>query len=54
MLDKNAKFVVCPYTDGTQSGVINTCFTLCKPIVATNVGAFSESVIDGKMVSCFS
>lgn len=47
-LIKNAKFVVCPYTDGTQSGVINTCFTLCKPIVATNVGAFSESVIDGK------
>lgn len=52
-LIKNAKFVVCPYTDGTQSGVINTCFTLCKPIVATNVGAFSESVIDGKMVFLF-
>ena len=47
-LIKNAKFVVCPYTDGTQSGVINTCFTLCKPIVATNVGAFPESVVDGK------
>ena len=43
----SAKFVVCPYTDATQSGVIQTSFALCTPVVATRVGNFSEVVEDG-------
>jgi glycosyltransferase involved in cell wall biosynthesis len=38
--------VVCPYTDATQSGVVMTSYTFCKPVVATNVGGLSEMVID--------
>lgn len=39
---------VCPYTDATQSGVIMTSYSLCKPVIATNVGGLSEMVEDGK------
>lgn len=37
-LVKDCKFVVCPYKDATQSGVIQTAFALEKPVIATNVG----------------
>lgn len=39
-------FVVCPYKDATQSGVISSAFALAKPVLATNVGGLSESVIN--------
>lgn len=39
---------VCPYTDATQSGVIMTCFSLCKPVIATNVGGLGEMVENGR------
>lgn len=39
-------FVVCPYKDATQSGVVVTTYAYGKPILATNVGGMSESVID--------
>lgn len=39
---------VCPYTDATQSGVIMTSFSLCKPVVASNVGGLGEMIDDGK------
>jgi len=39
-------FIVCPYTDATQSGVIMTSYAFCKPVVASNVGGLSEMVID--------
>lgn len=39
---------VCPYTDATQSGVIMTSYSLCKPVVATNVGGLGEMVDDQK------
>ncbi len=42
-----AKFVVCPYKDATQSGVLVSSFAMNKPVLATNVGAFSEQVDDG-------
>lgn len=43
-LIKNAAFIVCPYIDATQSGVIMSAFALNKPVIATNVGALPEMV----------
>lgn len=41
-LIRNCQFVVCPYTDATQSGVIMSAFSLCKPVLATNTGGIPE------------
>jgi len=38
--------IICPYRDATQSGVVLTAYAFEKPIVATNVGALSEYIID--------
>jgi glycosyltransferase involved in cell wall biosynthesis len=43
---QHAKFVVCPYRDATQSGVLMTSFAAGKMVIATNVGAFSEYIED--------
>ncbi len=43
----DCEYVVCPYTDATQSGVIHTAFSMGKTVVATDVGALKEVVIDG-------
>jgi glycosyltransferase involved in cell wall biosynthesis len=42
------KFIVCPYIDATQSGVVMTAFALNKPVIATNVGSLTETVLDGE------
>lgn len=39
-----SKFVVCPYTDATQSGVIMSCYAFNKPVIASDVGGLSEMV----------
>lgn len=44
---KHAEFVVCPYTDATQSGVIMSAFAFNKPVIATNVGGLPEMVKHG-------
>lgn len=44
----HSQFVCCPYTDATQSGVIMSAFALCKPVLATKVGALHETVENGK------
>lgn len=44
----NTKFVVCPYTDATQSGVLMTANAFNTPVVASSVGAFPEYVVDKK------
>ena len=39
-----ALFVVCPYKDATQSGVVQMSFTLGVPVLASDVGALSETI----------
>lgn len=46
-LIQEAKFVVCPYRDATQSGVLMTAYALGKMVAGTNLGAFPEYIIDG-------
>jgi glycosyltransferase involved in cell wall biosynthesis len=45
-LIQGAKFIVCPYKDATQSGVLMTAFGLKTPVIATNVGSFPEFIED--------
>lgn len=47
-LIKNALFAVCPYRDATQSGVIMSAYSLCTPVVVTDVGGLPEMVGNGK------
>jgi glycosyltransferase involved in cell wall biosynthesis len=44
MLIQQAKFIVCPYKDATQSGVLMTAFGLKTPVIATHVGSFPEFI----------
>ena len=44
---QQSTIVACPYTDATQSGVIMTAFSMCKPVVASNVGGLGETIKDG-------
>ena len=46
LIDKSA-FVVCPYRDATQSGVLSTTFAFGKTAIVSNVGSFSEYIEDG-------
>lgn len=47
-LIQNCLFVVCPYTDATQSGVVMSAFAFNKPVIATNVGGLPEMVANEK------
>lgn len=44
---KRTLFTVLPYKDATQSGVVQTAFSMGTPIVATDVGNFSQVINDG-------
>ena len=44
----SCEFSVCPYTDATQSGVVQTAFSMNVPMIVTDVGALSEVVENGK------
>lgn len=44
---KACKFVVCPYKDATQSGVVQTSFSMKVPVVASNVGSLSADIENG-------
>ena len=46
-LNKSAQFIVCPYKSASQSGIIMTSFLFGRPIIASNVGAFSEVIENG-------
>ena len=43
-LISNCAFLVCPYTDATQSGVIMSAYAFNKPVIASNVGGLPEMV----------
>ena len=47
-LMKKTQFIVCPYTDATQSGVIMSSFTFGTPVIATRVGGLPEMLGNGK------
>lgn len=47
-LMKKTQFMVCPYTDATQSGVIMSSFTFGTPVIATKVGGLPEMLGNGK------
>lgn len=40
--------VVCPYTSGTQSGIIQIAYSFHKPVICTRVGGLPEVVVEGK------
>lgn len=41
-------FVVCPYTDATQSGVVMSAFAYNKPVLVTDVGGLPEMAGNGR------
>lgn len=41
---RKTKFVVCPNKDATQSGVVQMSFTMGVPVLASDVGALSETI----------
>lgn len=47
-LIKKSIFVICPYVDATQSGVVMSSYTFLKPVIVTNVGGLPEMVADNQ------
>lgn len=43
-LIKRSKVVVCPYISASQSGIPMVAYLYNKPVIATNVGGFSEVI----------
>ena len=46
-LNRMADVIVLPYHTASQSGIVPTSFLYNKPIIATAVGAFVETITDG-------
>lgn len=46
-LVRDSRFVVCPYIEATQSGVVMSSYAFGKPVVATRVGGLPDMVEDG-------
>jgi len=44
---RRAKFLVLPYTDASQSGVVSLAYTFSKPVIVSNVGSITEYVEHG-------
>ena len=43
----NSMFAVCPYKDATQSGVVQTAFSIGTPLIVTNTGDMATVVQNG-------
>jgi glycosyltransferase involved in cell wall biosynthesis len=46
-LMQRARFVILPYTEATQSGVIPIAYAFARAVIATDVGSLSETVQNG-------
>lgn len=46
-LIRMSNIVVLPYKSASQTGIIPTCMQFGKPVIATSVGAFTETVQNG-------
>ena len=46
-LFRNARFLVLPYIDASQSGVMSLAYTFSKPVIVSNVGSIAEYVEHG-------
>lgn len=46
-LIRQSSVILLPYKSASQTGIIPTCTLYGKPFIATRVGAFPESVVDG-------
>lgn len=46
-LIQSASFLVLPYTEASQSGIIPLAYSYHKPVITTDVGGLSEVVDDG-------
>lgn len=46
-LFQSASFVVLPYTEASQSGIIPLAYSYYKPVITTDVGGLSEVIDDG-------
>lgn len=44
----NTDWVILPYSSATQSGVIVDAYKFSRPVIAFDVGAISEQIINGK------
>lgn len=45
---RNVDFVVAPYIDATQSGVVPLSYVFGKPVIASNSGGLPEQIVEGK------
>ena len=48
LLFQNAAFVILPYTEASQSGVLSLAYTFGKPVIASRAGAIDEYVDPSK------
>jgi glycosyltransferase involved in cell wall biosynthesis len=46
-LFRRAKFLVLPYVEASQSGVVSLAYTFSKPVIVSNVGSVAEYVDHG-------
>ena len=47
-LINNCSYVICPYLSASQSGIPQTANALGKRVIATNVGAFAETIFNNE------
>ncbi len=45
---RNSTIIVLPYKSASQSGIVLTSFLYGKPVIATKVGALTETIVDEK------
>ena len=43
----NADWAIVPYNSASQSGIIIDAYKYSRPVIAFNVGAIAEQVVDG-------